>query len=241
MDVCHISIYHVQWTLNICKRANSRQYKNAAFDLSFAYILPKYVYTIRTGISTIVSKCPHVDHISLDLDVVVTEHGLSDLRGLTPREKVPRADCSEGFIHMYIHACIYIDSVDRNIVNCAIRYNALQLSHVQQYAFGIWALSICMIHQFSVQTQNAPRACMTLNTRSEHVHMQRRSIHGYLHASHIYAFQKWYIYAIKKIKCVTHIYKSICMTCRQDQSFPIAPIPCINLSCKNTSSNRFRV
>ena len=83
----------------------------------------------RHGISTIVSKCSHVDHISLDLDVVVTEEGLADLRGLTPRDKVPckelhaRACISficlsffHSFVHSFIHPFIPIhsySSIDR--------------------------------------------------------------------------------------------------------------------------------
>ncbi|KAL0487196.1 acetyl-CoA hydrolase [Acrasis kona] len=39
------------------------------------------------GISTIVPMCTHVDHTEHDLDVFVTEQGLADLRGLTPRDR----------------------------------------------------------------------------------------------------------------------------------------------------------
>ncbi|REG50940.1 succinyl-CoA:acetate CoA-transferase [Paraburkholderia sp. BL6669N2] len=38
-------------------------------------------------ISSIVPMVSHVDHISHDVDVLVTEHGLADLRGLAPRER----------------------------------------------------------------------------------------------------------------------------------------------------------
>lgn len=39
------------------------------------------------GVSTIVPKATHVDQTEHDLDVVVTEAGLADVRGLSPRER----------------------------------------------------------------------------------------------------------------------------------------------------------
>ncbi|MFY8209132.1 MAG: acetyl-CoA hydrolase/transferase C-terminal domain-containing protein, partial [Caulobacter sp.] len=38
-------------------------------------------------ISTIVPKTPHVDHINQDVQVLVTEQGLADLRALSPRQR----------------------------------------------------------------------------------------------------------------------------------------------------------
>ncbi|PRT54214.1 Acetyl-CoA hydrolase [Wickerhamiella sorbophila] len=43
--------------------------------------------TDPTGISCIVPMATHVDHTEHDLDVVVTDQGLADLRGLAPRER----------------------------------------------------------------------------------------------------------------------------------------------------------
>ncbi|MFC4360488.1 acetyl-CoA hydrolase/transferase C-terminal domain-containing protein [Halobium salinum] len=44
--------------------------------------------TARDGaISRVVPMVPHVDHTEHDLDVVVTEQGVADLRGLAPRER----------------------------------------------------------------------------------------------------------------------------------------------------------
>lgn len=40
-------------------------------------------------ISSVVPFAPHVDHTEHDVDVVVTEQGYADLRGLAPRERVP--------------------------------------------------------------------------------------------------------------------------------------------------------
>jgi succinyl-CoA:acetate CoA-transferase len=38
-------------------------------------------------ISKVVPFCSHVDHTEHDVDIVVTEHGVADLRGLSPRER----------------------------------------------------------------------------------------------------------------------------------------------------------
>lgn len=38
-------------------------------------------------ISTIVPQCSHVDHITQDVQVIVTEQGLADLRGLSPKQR----------------------------------------------------------------------------------------------------------------------------------------------------------
>ena len=46
--------------------------------------------TDPTGISCIVPMAAHIDHTEHDLDVIVTEQGLADLRGLSPRQ---RAQC----------------------------------------------------------------------------------------------------------------------------------------------------
>lgn len=39
------------------------------------------------AISTIVPQCSHVDHITQDVQVLVTEQGLADLRGLSPKQR----------------------------------------------------------------------------------------------------------------------------------------------------------
>lgn len=43
--------------------------------------------TDPTGVSCIVPMCTHVDQTEHDLDVVVTEQGLADVRGMCPRER----------------------------------------------------------------------------------------------------------------------------------------------------------
>ncbi|MBS63415.1 succinate CoA transferase [Salinisphaera sp.] len=44
--------------------------------------------TARAGaLSSVVPFVSHVDHVEHDVDILVTEHGLADLRGLAPRER----------------------------------------------------------------------------------------------------------------------------------------------------------
>ncbi len=40
-------------------------------------------------ISSVVPFCSHIDHATLDVDVIVSERGVADLRGLSPKEKPP--------------------------------------------------------------------------------------------------------------------------------------------------------
>lgn len=48
------------------------------------------------AISSVVPMVSHVDHTEHDVDILVTEHGLADLRGLAPRERAGRviAQCA---------------------------------------------------------------------------------------------------------------------------------------------------
>lgn len=43
--------------------------------------------TDPTGITCVVPKAPHIDHTEHDLDVLVTEQGLADLRGQAPKDR----------------------------------------------------------------------------------------------------------------------------------------------------------
>lgn len=46
------------------------------------------VSTAKNGlVSSIVPMCSHVDHTEHDVDIIVTEQGLADLRGLSPRKR----------------------------------------------------------------------------------------------------------------------------------------------------------
>jgi acyl-CoA hydrolase len=55
-------------------------------------------------ISTIVPMCPHVDHNEHSVQVVVTEQGLADLRGLAPRERARSLidRCAHPAYHNYL-------------------------------------------------------------------------------------------------------------------------------------------
>ena len=46
--------------------------------------------TDPNGITCVVPKAPHIDHTEHDLDVLVTEQGLADLRGLCPRDRAKK-------------------------------------------------------------------------------------------------------------------------------------------------------
>lgn len=46
--------------------------------------------TDPTGITCVVPKAPHVDHTEHDLDVLVTEQGLADLRGMAPKDRAQK-------------------------------------------------------------------------------------------------------------------------------------------------------
>lgn len=49
--------------------------------------MPSVRKTANGWISSIVPMCSHVDHTEHDIGVIVTEQGLADLRGLTPRDR----------------------------------------------------------------------------------------------------------------------------------------------------------
>ncbi|MDE6575811.1 MAG: acetyl-CoA hydrolase [Opitutales bacterium] len=68
--------------------------------------------TAKNGaISAIVPLCSHVDHIDHDVDVVVTEYGLADLRGKTPRERAVCIieNCAHPNYREALQACITSD------------------------------------------------------------------------------------------------------------------------------------
>jgi len=46
-------------------------------------------YAKGGNVSSIVPMVSHVDHTEHDVDVIVTEYGVADLRGLAPKERVP--------------------------------------------------------------------------------------------------------------------------------------------------------
>lgn len=56
-----------------------------------------------TGISCIIPMCSHIDHTEHDLDVLVTEQGLADVRGLSPVERA----------RLIIEKCVHPDYKDQ--------------------------------------------------------------------------------------------------------------------------------
>ena len=62
--------------------------------------------TAKDGtISTVVPMCPHVDHNEHSVNVVVTEQGLADLRGLAPEDRAERIidECAHPRYREYLH------------------------------------------------------------------------------------------------------------------------------------------
>src|SRR5262249_44347992 len=62
--------------------------------------------TAKEGsVSTVVPMCTHVDHNEHSVSVVVTEHGLADLRGLSPedRAKMVIDRCAHPHYREYLH------------------------------------------------------------------------------------------------------------------------------------------
>jgi acyl-CoA hydrolase len=62
--------------------------------------------TVKDGaISTVVPMCPHVDHNEHSVNVVVTEQGLADLRGLAPEDRAEQIieKCVHPRYREYLH------------------------------------------------------------------------------------------------------------------------------------------
>jgi succinyl-CoA:acetate CoA-transferase len=63
-----------------------------------AYLTFFFTNSIAKGgsISSIVPMCSHIDHTEHDVDVFITEQGIADVRGLSPKEraKVIIENCS---------------------------------------------------------------------------------------------------------------------------------------------------
>ncbi|GAA5859938.1 hypothetical protein JCM1840_001803 [Sporobolomyces johnsonii] len=84
-----------------------------------------------TGISCIVPFATHVDQTEHDLDVVVTDQGLADLRGLSPRQRAP----------VIIKNCAHpdyrdqlMDYYDRALAEC-LKKGAAHQPHMLRNAF----------------------------------------------------------------------------------------------------------
>lgn len=79
-------------------------------------------------ISGVVPMVPHVDHTEHDVDILVTENGLADLRGLAPRERAP----------LIIEKCAHPSYRDAlwDYFNRACRTRAGQTPHILEEAFS---------------------------------------------------------------------------------------------------------
>ncbi|GAA6062313.1 hypothetical protein JCM10212_006865 [Sporobolomyces blumeae] len=87
--------------------------------------------TDPTGISCIVPFATHVDHTEHDLDVIVTEQGLADVRGLSPREraKVIIEKCSHPDYRDQL-----MDYYERALHDC-LKRGAAHQPHILKSAF----------------------------------------------------------------------------------------------------------
>ncbi|CDZ97245.1 acetyl-hydrolase [Phaffia rhodozyma] len=87
--------------------------------------------TDPTGISCIVPFASHIDQTEHDLDVIVTEQGLADLRGLSPRERAPLIinKCAHPDYRDQLH-----DYYDRALHECLAKGMAHQ-PHMLRNAF----------------------------------------------------------------------------------------------------------
>lgn len=83
-------------------------------------------------VSSVVPMVSHVDHTGHDVDVLVTEHGLADLRGLAPRERAREiiAHCADP---------LYRDALHDYATRAARRGG--QTPHLLEEAFG-WHLRL---------------------------------------------------------------------------------------------------
>jgi acyl-CoA hydrolase len=72
-------------------------------------------------ISTIVPMCSHVDHSEHSVQIIVTEQGLADLRGLSPEARARRIidSCAHPAYRDYLHH--YIDASPRGHIRHDLR------------------------------------------------------------------------------------------------------------------------
>ncbi|GAA5832285.1 hypothetical protein JCM3766R1_002364 [Sporobolomyces carnicolor] len=87
--------------------------------------------TDPTGISSIVPFASHIDHTEHDIDVIVTEQGLADVRGLSPREraKVIINKCSHPDFRDQL-----MDYYERALFEC-LQKGAAHQPHILKSAF----------------------------------------------------------------------------------------------------------
>lgn len=86
------------------------------------------------AISSVVPMVPHVDHNEHDVDILVTDIGLADLRGLAPRERAP----------VIIKNCVHPDFHDQltDYFERACKTRGGQTPHILEEAFSWHAKAI---------------------------------------------------------------------------------------------------
>jgi succinyl-CoA:acetate CoA-transferase len=90
-------------------------------------------YAKGGAISSIVPMVSHVDHTEHDVDVIVTEQGVADLRGLAPRERVP----------LIINNCAHPDYREQlwDYYNAAVEAKGnVQTPHILSRAYEMYEL-----------------------------------------------------------------------------------------------------
>ena len=100
----HVNSTHVMGRLMVNGIGGSGDFARNAY-LSI-FMCPS---TAKRGtISTVVPMCTHVDHSEHSVHVVVTEHGLADLRGLSPAVRAQRIidQCAHPHYREYLHKYI---------------------------------------------------------------------------------------------------------------------------------------
>lgn len=88
-------------------------------------------YAKGGAVSSIVPMVTHVDHTEHDVDVIVTEQGVADLRGLAPKERVP----------LIIENCVHPDFKEQlwEYYNSAVeKYGNVQTPHILSRAFEMY-------------------------------------------------------------------------------------------------------
>jgi acetyl-CoA hydrolase len=85
------------------------------------------------GISTVIPFCTHIDHTEHDIDILVTEQGLADLRGLSPRE---RAKCIIDNCAHPLYKPILTEYLQLATTEC-LKNNSAHEPHMLAHAFDM--------------------------------------------------------------------------------------------------------
>ena len=113
---CHAWLFYTSWQASGTRMLNG--IGGSGDFIRNAYISTMHCPSCRAtkvdefGITGVVPKVPHVDHTEHDIDVLVTEQGLADCRGLAPidRARVIIDKCAHPAYRDYMH-----DYADRGI------------------------------------------------------------------------------------------------------------------------------